>query len=158
MRTVIEHRCLREVPQVVLHEPEERIGDRVVVEVVGEARRVHPAHLEPRTVGRRDHHRFAAAAQLELALESVPHRRNPDGPGRLRQPREAGHQPTGAADEAFPVGGLGGQVDRRPVGGHDRVEVLEEPPGVLLDRQHRYELTLRGGAGTTPAMPSGLRG
>ena len=85
VRAVIENRRLRQVPEVVLHKPEERVGDRVVVEVVGQARRIDPADLEARAIGGLDHHRLAAAAQLELALESVPHRRDPDRAGGLRQ-------------------------------------------------------------------------
>ena len=144
MRAVVQHRRLRQVPQVVLHEPEQRVGDRVVVEVVDQPRRIDPAHLEARAVGGLHHHRLAAVAQLEFALEAVAHGGDPDRPRRLRQSGEPGDEPARAAHEALAFGRIRGQVDRGPVGGHDRVEVLEKAPGVLLDRQHRSRLTLRG--------------
>jgi len=144
VRAVVEHRRFRQVPQVMLHEPEQRVGDGVVVEVVGQPWRVDPAHLESRAVGRLDHHRFAAVAQLELALEAVAHAGDPDRPGRLGQSGEPGHQPARATHEPLPIGRIGRQLHRRPIGGHDRIEVPQEAPGVLFDRQHGSCLTLRG--------------
>jgi len=141
---VVEHRSFRQVPQVMLHEPEQRVGDGVVVQVVRQPRRIDPAHLEPRAIGGLHHHRLAAVSQLELALEAVADAGDPDRSGRLGEAGKPGDQPTGAAHEAFAISRIRRQVNRRPVGGHDRIEVLEEAPGVLLDRQHRCRLTLRG--------------
>ena len=62
MGAVVEHRRLGQVPEVVLDEPEQRVGDGVVVEVVGQPRRIDPAHLEPGAVGGLDHHRLPTAA------------------------------------------------------------------------------------------------
>src|SRR3989475_5931915 len=128
----------------MLHEPEQWVGDRVVVPVVDQSRRIDPAHLEPRTVGGLHHHRLATVSEFELAQKTVTYRGDPDGPRRLGQSGEPGHEPARAAHEALAVGRILRDVDRRPVGGHDRVEVLEKAPGVLLDRQHRSRLTLRG--------------
>ena len=120
----------------MLNEPEQRVGDDVVVEVVGELRRIDPADLKARPVTGLDHHRFAPGSQVELPFEAIANRRYPDGAGRLGQPGQPGHQSSGAPDEALALGGVRGEIDRGPVGGHDRVKVLEQPPGVLLDRQH----------------------
>ena len=138
VRTVVEHRRFRQVPEVMLHEPEEWIGDGVVVKVVRQPRRIDPADLESRAVGGLDHHRFAAASQLEFALEPVAHRRHPHRARGLGESRESRHESAGTSDEAVPIAGVRRKVDRRTVGGDNGVEVLEEAPGVLLDRQHWF--------------------
>ena len=136
MGAVIQHRCLGQVPEVVLHEPEQRVGDGVVVEVVGELRRIDPADLETRAIDRLHQHRLTALSQVELALEAVPHGGHPYRTRCQGQPRQTGHQAAPTADEALTVLLIAGQVDGCAVGGHDRIEVLKEPPGVLLDGQH----------------------
>ena len=133
---VIEHGRLGQVPEVVLHEPEQGVGDGVVVEVVGKLRRIHPADLEAGAVDRLQQHRLAALAEVQLALEAVPHAGDPDGAGRLGQSGETGHQPAAATNEALPILVVFGQVEGGAIGSHDRMEVLQEAAGVLLDGQH----------------------
>ena len=137
MSAVIEHRRFRQIPEIVLDKPEQRVRNRVVVEVVGESRWIDPAHLETGGVRRFDHHRLAAAPEVELTFEPIPRRCHPYRARGLGKAGEARHESARSPNEAFPIPRVGRQVNGRAIGRHDRMEVLEEAPGVLFDRQHR---------------------
>src|SRR3984893_1224831 len=84
----------------------------------------------------------------------VPNGGDPPRPRRQRQPRQAGHQPAGAANESRSIGRIVRHVHRRTVSRHDGVEVLEEAAGILLDRQHGLLLTLRGPPRASSQLPA----
>ena len=85
VRAVIEHRRFRQVPEVMLNEPEQRVGNGVVVQVVGESRRIDPTHLEAGAIRRFNHHRFSAAPRVELGFESISRRCHPHRSRGLRK-------------------------------------------------------------------------
>jgi hypothetical protein len=80
---LVDHRLARQVPEVVLDEPEQRVGDDVVVEVVGGGRRLDEGDL----------HRGAVvggqlggvAALGERPVGGVAGERHPDGVGGRRE-------------------------------------------------------------------------
>ena len=120
-----------QVPEVVLQEPQQRVADLVVVEVVGlfvggdEADPVGPAVV----AGDRD--RAAGVLLRHLAVGFGPGAADPDGVGTRCQGGKRRNQAAGAAGGDVSIAFLV-DFDRSPVGHDDGVPALKQVPGVLL--------------------------
>ncbi len=91
-------RRVGQVPQVVLDEPQHRVGDDVVEAVVGLRVGDDEAHVEL-AAGRVDDERLAVVL-ARLAHVALGHRRgDPDGVAVRRQARQRRHEAAGAARE-----------------------------------------------------------
>jgi hypothetical protein len=89
-------RRVREVPQVVLDEPQDRVGDDVVEAVVCERVRLHQQDLVLDAI-ELDRDRLAARLALDLGVLLGHRRRDPKRLPVGHQPRQRGNQPAAAA-------------------------------------------------------------
>ncbi len=135
----VEDGLAAQVPQVVLDEPQQRVADHVVVEVVRLGRRLDEGDpvggavlgVEPRGLA-------VAGAGRETAIVLVARGGDPDRVGgdgqrahRRDQPAGAPHQLLRGAPDG--VGAL--QAEGRPVGDDDRLDVPQQTARVGLDSE-----------------------
>ena len=103
------------VPEVVLDEPEHRVGDDVVEAVVGLVVGLDEAHAERAALGRLDLERVAAVLARDLDVLLGHRGGDPDRVAVRGQARQRGHEPAGPAlDRAVVLIG-----DGPPVGDQD---------------------------------------
>ena len=109
--------CVREVPEVVLDEPEDRVRDHVV-----EARRRRRGRTRPGRRRRRPRRARARSAAVGLAGDGdvlVGHRRrDPERPPMVDEPGQRRHQPASSAAR-HPLAVLAAVELRRPAVGDD---------------------------------------
>ena len=90
-------RRVREIPEVVLDEPEHRVGEDVVEAVVCVGVADDQAHLVLAAPGRAHRERTASVAAGDLGVVLVHRRGDPDRFPVGGQPGQRRHQPSGAA-------------------------------------------------------------
>jgi hypothetical protein len=90
-------RGVRQVPQVMLDEPQHRVGEHVVEAIVGLGIADHQAHLVVAAAGRRHGKRPAAVLARDLGVVLAHRRGDPDRFAVRGQPRERRHQTSGPA-------------------------------------------------------------
>ena len=131
----VHHGLPREVPEVMLDEPEQRVADHVVVEVVGLGAGLDKRHPVVGPIRRPQLGGIAASGEAAILL--VARGRDPEGVGLGGERRERRHQPSGALDQPF---GTPEQRIRRfqhqrgPVGDDDRPHMTQQPAGVGFER------------------------
>ncbi len=140
-------RRVREVPQVVLDEPQHRVGEHVVEAVVGLRVADDQAHLVLAAGGRAHRERAAAVLARDLGVVLVHRRGDPDRVAVRGEPRQRRHQPAGAAlDLAVGVERDGPAVahqhQRRPLCRRPRscLSQLVEDPQVVAQVARRQEV------------------
>ena len=138
---LVDDRFAREVPEVVLDEPQQRIRDHVVVEVVCLAGRLDEGDLDAscrrRWSARRDL-RARRAIRSDASRASATHTASVAGASdviAVTSPPAPLTSRSGVS--AVRVGGV--QDQRRPVGDDDRLDAPENPSGVRLDRRQRLD-------------------
>ena len=125
------------VPEVVLDEPEHRVGDDVVEAVVGLVVGLDEAHAERPALGRLDLERPPAVLARDLDVALGHRGGDPDRVAVRREARQRGHEPAGAAlDGAVVLVG-----DGPPVGDEDEGAALGHPP-LGADNGRSSSLTL----------------
>ena len=131
----VHHRLSREVPEVMLDEPEQRVADHVVVEVVGLGAGLDERHPVVGSIRRPQMGGIAASGEVAVLLVACG--RDPEGVGLGGERRECRHQSSGALDQPF---GTPQQLIRRfqhqrgPVGDDDRPHMTQQPAGVGFER------------------------
>ena len=121
-------RRVAQVPEVVLDEPEHRVGDDVVEAVVGLGVALDEAHAEGAALGRLDLERLAVVLAGDVDV-LIGHRgRDPDRVAVGGEARQGGHEATRAAlDRAVLLVG-----DRATVGDQDQWRLLAHRGGRYL--------------------------
>ncbi len=139
VRLAIDVRRARGVPQVVLHEPEQRVGDHVVIALVGF--RVGGHELQPVAEARPGLlDRRAVRLRRALAVACAHRRRHPD---RVRQPADRAHRRHHAARAALRAQPPAGRpvLDRPAVGRDHQIAPLQhlrdQPPQTRPHRARR---------------------
>ncbi len=133
----VDVRCVREPPEVVLDEPQDRVGNHVVIEVV----RLGIVGDEPqpvrRPVGRVLHDRLAMRFLRHLMILWAHRARDPRDVVMAEEPSERGHEPAAAPSEHALALLVRGERDRPAVGNHDELAPAAHALRVPADRVSR---------------------
>ncbi len=140
-------RRVRQIPQVVLDEPQHRVGEHVVEAVVGLRVADHQAHLVLAAGGRAHRERASAVLARDLRVVLAHRRGDPDRVAVGGEARQRRHQPAGAAlDLAVRVEGdrpaVAHQHQRRPLCRLARscLAQLVEDPQIVAQVARRQEV------------------
>ena len=120
-----------EVPEIVLDEPEQRVADDVVVEVICLFLGTDEADLIGAAIVTREPDRAAWMLRRNFAVGLRPGASYPHGVGASGEGGEGRHQPASPTQGNIVRTPLL-HLERRPVGGNHGVPAFEQVAGVLL--------------------------